>query len=57
MTNKEALSVAVTALMILATKECSDKLTPTLKKKCEELREKSKKAVEIVKELYVKEES
>jgi len=57
MTNKEALSVAVTALMIIATRECNDNLTPTLKKKCEELKEKTKKAVEIVKELYVKEES
>jgi len=51
MNKKEALSTALSALHVLAAQECSDKLTPTLKKKCKERRNRYRKALEVLKEL------
>ena len=46
----EALDNAISALHIEAGKNCSEKLTPTLLKKCKERKNRFKEAIEILKD-------
>jgi len=51
---KDALDTALSALHILASQECSKKLTPTLSKNCKERKKRFFKALETIKEQLAK---
>ena len=51
---KDALNEALSALHILASQECSEKLTPTLSKNCKERKKRFLRAFETIKEQLAK---